>query len=107
MDEPEPTDPDSSFGVAVPSSDSTSLSGSGWNNLNWSNVVSSRDELNRFLTIDLNTNLPNTTFVKDKNTKRWHADSGSGDHGSRSSDIAYITLQRPMRVAFHASEMIP
>lgn len=107
MDEPEPSDPDTAFGLVVPSSDTTSLSGSGWNNLNWSQMVGSRDELNRFLTIDLNASLPNTSSIKDKNTTKWHADSGNGDKGSRSSDVAYITLQRPMRVAFHASEMIP
>jgi hypothetical protein len=35
-------------------------------------------------------------------TVRWHA----GD-GARSSDLAYITLQRPFRVAMHGSDMIP
>ena len=99
MDEPEPGDPDSTFGRPV--------TGADWNNLGWANIVGSRASLDSLTTVDLNAALPDTTQVTDPTTRRWHADSGPGQHGSRASDIAYITLQRPMRVAFHASEMIP
>ena len=63
--------------------------------------------MNDFLSLNLDASLPDTTLVADSTTTRWHADSGPGKHGSRSSDLAYITLQRPMRIAIHASEMIP
>jgi hypothetical protein len=99
MDEPAPTLPDASFGLPV--------AGANWNGLGWANLVGSRADLDALLTVDLDTNLPDTTSVTDATTRRWHANSGTGERGSRASDIAYITLQRPMRVAFHASEMIP
>ena len=98
LDEPEPDTPDSQFGLPV--------SGD-WNSLNWANVAGSRAALNDFLSVNLDASLPDTTQVSNSTTKRWHADQGPGEHGSRSSDLAYITLQRPMRILIHASEMIP
>jgi len=98
LDEPEPDTADSQFGLPV--------SGD-WNGLGWANVAGSRTALNDFLSVNLDASLPDTTQVSDSTTKRWHADTGPGEHGSRSSDLAYITLQRPMRLAIHASEMIP
>ena len=98
LDEPEPDTPDSQFGLPV---------SGGWNNLGWANLAGSRATLNDFLSLNLDASLPDTTLVSDSTTTRWHADSGPGQHGSRSSDLAYITLQRPMRIAIHASEMIP
>jgi len=98
LDEPEPDTPDSQFGLPV---------SGGWNNLGWANLTGSRDALNGFLSMNLDATLPDTTQVSDSTTTRWHADQGPGQHGSRSSDLAYITLQRPMRIAIHASEMIP
>jgi len=99
MDEPAPTLPDASFGLPV--------AGTNWNGLGWANLVGSRADLDALLTVNLDANLPDTSSVSDSTTRRWHANAGTGEHGSRASDIAYITLQRPMRVAFHASEMIP
>jgi hypothetical protein len=99
LDEPAPDAPDSQFGLAV--------SGANWNEFGWANLAASRGALEQLLTVDLDAALPDTTGITDPTTRAWHADQGPGQHGSRSSDIAYITLQRPMRVAFHASEMIP
>jgi hypothetical protein len=54
--------------------------------------------------IDLTAALPDFAVVPPPGepTVRWHA----GD-GARSSDLAYITQQRPFRVAMHGSDMIP
>lgn len=98
MDEPAPDLTDAQFGLPV--------SGS-WNTLGWANLAGSRAALKEFLAVNLDAPLPNTTLVSDSTTAKWHADQGPGQHGSRASDIAYITLQRPMRIAIHASEMIP
>jgi hypothetical protein len=59
--------------------------------------------------IDLNAQLPDTRNVSDPGGPGavWHADSGLGPTGTRASDLAYITLQRPVRVAVHASRMLP
>ena len=59
--------------------------------------------------IDLNAELPDTRLVAAEGSPpvAWHADSGQGPAGARASDIAYITLQRPFRVAIHGSDMLP
>lgn len=83
------------------------VAGADWNNLSWGSLVADEAALASLKTIDLNTELPDTTLVTDTTTKRWHADQGRGDKNCRSSDIAYITFQRPMRVGIHAADMIP
>ena len=88
---------DAQFGLPV--------SGGNWNNFGWAQLAGSRAALKQLTTIDLNAALPDTTAVSDP--RAWHADQGPGRHGSRASDLAFITLQRPMRLAIHASEMIP
>ncbi|MFN8648102.1 MAG: hypothetical protein U0104_15155 [Gemmatimonadales bacterium] len=88
---------DAQFGLPV--------SGGTWNDLGWANLASSRAALGQLTTIDLDAALPDTSGVADP--RAWHADQGQGRHGSRASDLAFITLQRPMRLAIHASEMIP
>lgn len=95
LDEADPTQ----LGVAV--------SGSDWNNLSWGSLVADAAALDALTAIDLDAALPNTTLVSDPTTKRWHADQGTGQIGSRSSDLAYITFQRPMRVGIHGADMIP
>jgi hypothetical protein len=60
--------------------------------------------------IDLNAPLPDVNGViaePDEPIVAWHADSGLGALGSRASDLAYITLQRPARVAMHGSQLLP
>lgn len=96
LDEPASTLADSGFGLPV--------SGANWNGFGWANLVGSRSELDSLTTIDLTAARPDTASVTDATTRRWHANR---EPGSRASDIAYVTLQRPMRVAFHAAEMIP
>jgi hypothetical protein len=98
MDEVAPGVADSQFGRPV---------GTSWNDLGWANMAGSRAALAALLTVNLDAPLPDTSSVSDPRTVAWHADQGPGQHGSHSSDVAYISLQRPMRLAIHASEMIP
>jgi len=97
------------FGLdeADPSALGAAVAGANWNNLSWGSLVSSQTALDTITCIDLDAQLPDTMLVTDPVTKRWHADQGTGEQGSRSSDIAYITLQRPMRVGIHGADMIP
>jgi len=80
--------------------------GNSWNNISWGSLVADAAALGALKTIDLDGQLPDTTQVVDTVTTRWHADQGPGTRGSRSSDLAYITFQRPMRVGIHAEDMI-
>jgi hypothetical protein len=77
----------------------------GWNNLSWGSLVADATALDALTTIDLDAPLPDTTGVTDAVTRRWRATQGST--GSRASDIAYVTFQRPMRVGIHGADMIP
>jgi len=83
------------------------VSGSDWNNLSWGSLVADQDSLDHLLSIDLDADLPDTSLVTDVVSRLWHADQGRGQHGSRASDLAYITFQRPMRVGIHGADMIP
>lgn len=74
-----------------------------WDQLAWQHLDPTIDYVN------LDTDLPDTRNVTDPGGPGavWHADAGLGAAGSRASDIAYITLQRPVRVAVHATRMLP
>lgn len=97
------------FGLdeADPAQLGVTVAGADWNNLSWGSLVADAAALEALKTIDLNAQLPNTTLVTDPATSRWHADQGLGTAGSRSSDLAYVTFQRPMRVGIHGADMIP
>jgi hypothetical protein len=72
--------------------------------LTWGHLAADPAGLDAITHIDLTAALPDFAVVPPPGepTVRWHA----GD-GARSSDLAYITLQRPFRVAMHGSDMIP
>ncbi|MGH8519398.1 MAG: hypothetical protein ACREUE_18250, partial [Panacagrimonas sp.] len=82
------------------------VAGTSWNNLSWGSLVANAGDLDALKTINLDAQLPNTTLVTDPVSRRWHADQGLGEKNSASSDLAYITFQRPMRVGIHAADMI-
>ena len=62
-----------------------------WNDLSWRHLVKSEEELKSLTHASIKTVLP---------------DLGTGKWGRNSAHQAYITLQRPVRVAIHAREMI-
>lgn len=83
---------------------------SSWNDLNWSHLASDAATLESLRYIDLDAELPNTSGVvaaPGEPALAWHAESGAGPAGANGSDLAYITLQRPFRVAIHGSDMLP
>jgi hypothetical protein len=93
--------------VADPAQFGAAVSGGNWNNLSWGSLVADAAALDALANVDLDTPLPDTTLVSSATTNRWHATQGLGATGSRSSDLAYITFQRPMRVGIHGADMIP
>jgi hypothetical protein len=81
-----------------------------WNDLNWAHLAESEDALNALRYVDLDADLPDTTAIvpaAGEPALAWHASRGRGATGSNGSDLAWITLQRPFRVAIHGSDMLP
>jgi hypothetical protein len=81
-----------------------------WNNLSWGHLAADASGLAQITYIDLNASLPDTSAVTvpaGEPQVAWHDSSGSGPAGSKASDLAYITFQRPVRVAVHGSRMLP
>jgi hypothetical protein len=96
------------FGLDVAGAPAGSLSA--WADLSWGHLASDAAALEAITYIDLNAALPDThavTVSVGEPTVAWHDSSGLGAAGSKASDLAYITLQRPVRVAVHGSQMLP
>lgn len=62
-----------------------------WDNLNWRHMADTEEELNALSHASINRSMPDIA------TAKW---------GKNSAHQASITLQRPVRIAIHASEMI-
>jgi hypothetical protein len=78
-----------------------------WSHLSWGHLAANADALKAITYVDLNAPLPDTRSVTDTRHAAWHADAGTGATGARASDLAYITYRVPIRVAVHASQLIP
>jgi hypothetical protein len=78
-----------------------------WAHLSWGHLAADADALKAMTYIDLNAALPDTRSIVDPKHAVWHADAGTGATGARASDLAYITYRTPIRVAVHASQLIP
>ena len=92
------------FGLDVPGSYGRQLNS--WDDLAWSDLVSSAEEVDRMSYINLDNDLPNTSAINSEGVS-WHANTGLGPTGSRASDIASISMQKPFRVAIHGADMMP
>ncbi|MEP6733163.1 MAG: hypothetical protein ABJE10_21145 [bacterium] len=73
-----------------------------WSDLSWGNLAVSDSDLSRIRYIDLTAPLPDTSLVNPTGGAHWHV-----AEGARASDLAFVTLQQPMRVAVHGADMIP
>jgi hypothetical protein len=79
-------------------------------NVSWRDVVRNQEELTALTYVDVDPQPrypgdippPHIAAPPDEPNFAWHA-----SQGSRSSDLAYITLQKPFRVAIHGSDMLP
>ena len=77
-----------------------------WNQLSWTSLAASAAELRTLTHIDLNRQLPDVRPLDTGSEPAWHADSGLGRTGAQAAHLAYITLQQPVRIAIHASDML-
>jgi hypothetical protein len=80
-----------------------------WLDLNWAQLASGKDALESLAYVDLDAELPDTSLIVPASGEpalAWHINAGRGPKGANSSDIAYITLQPPFRVAIHGSDML-
>lgn len=81
-----------------------------WNDLNWAHLAADAAALAELSYLDLDADLPDTTAVlaaPGDPALAWHAGHGLGPTGANGSDLAWITLQRPFRVAIHGVDMLP
>jgi hypothetical protein len=76
-----------------------------WNELAWTHLAATPEDLAAIAYIDLDAALPDTDTIVDPNGAGWHR---SGQPlVARGADHAFITYQRPVRVAMHGSELLP
>lgn len=77
-----------------------------WGDLSWGHFAANDTELDALNYIDLASPLPDTSRARrgDPAGAVWHAEGAP--RGTRSSDIAYITLQQHVRIAIHGSDML-
>jgi hypothetical protein len=85
----QPTEP--RFGMDAADFDKPLPPPTTWDNLNWRHLANTEEELNALSHASISVSMPNIDKAK------W---------GKNSAHQAYITLQRPVRIAIHASEMI-
>lgn len=90
----QPTEP--RFGLVAPETPVTGDAGSP-SELSWRHFARSDADLKKLISLSFGSTLPKITSVPAG--LRWPE--------PRASDIAFVTLRRPYRVAIHASEMIP
>jgi hypothetical protein len=74
-----------------------------WNDLNWAHLAADEAALDRLGYVDLAAPLPDTSAVVPVPGQPQLDWRGAGANGS---DLAWITLQRPFRVAIHGSDML-
>jgi hypothetical protein len=88
------------FGLDIP----TAVGGrpEKWSDLSWGHLAIDDAALAQVGYIDLGAALPDTSVVSPMGGAHWHL-----AEGARASDLAFITLQQPVRVAIHGADMIP
>ena len=77
-----------------------------WNQLSWTSLAANAAELSALTHIDLDRQLPDVRPLNTGSEPAWHADTGLGRTGAQAAHLAYITLQQPVRIAIHASDML-
>jgi hypothetical protein len=98
--EQQPTEP--RFGLDVPDAATAGGAlGASWDEFSWGHLVDNIDDVRSFNYIDLTSDKPDTQFT-DTSEAVWHVAAGTD-----AAQIAYITLQKPFRVAMHGKTMVP
>jgi hypothetical protein len=90
-----PTEP--RFGLDVAGAESPPAT---WNGLHWGHLAPG-DDLTSVDYVNLETEPPDTSLIDGPAGVAWHA-----RHGTTAAQLAFITMQRPVRVAVHAAELL-
>lgn len=98
--EEQPAEPRFGLDATFTATDPTS-----WDDLAWRHLVANESELSALHYIDLDAAKPTTTGVLAHGGAGWHV-SGPAPI-ARGADHAFITFQRPVRVAMHGSLLLP
>ncbi len=72
-----------------------------WNDLHWGHLVAAGEELDAVDYVDLDAELPDTSLIDEPPGVAWHVRSGTN-----AAQLAFAMLQRPVRVAIHANDML-
>ncbi len=75
-----------------------------WNELAWTHLAATAEDLAGINYIDLDAESPLTAGIEAEGAG-WHRQNGA--FVARGADHAFITYQRPVRVAMHGSELLP
>lgn len=90
------------FGLDIGSEEDYGQPVAQWNEFSWEHLVATPDELESLHYIDIESDRPRIKPSVYPGPERWHA-----KRGSQAAEIASITFQRPVRVAVHASDLLP
>jgi len=102
----QPTEP--RFGLDIEEPAKFGTVAQSWNDLSWAHLAADADALEQLTYVDLTSALPNTAQAENTSPAVvWHVAPAAAGRGSRASDLAYITLQLPVRIAIHGSRMLP
>jgi hypothetical protein len=96
----QPTEPRFGLDIADPASAGAAV-GASWDDLSWGHLVHTIDDLRAFRHIDLTDARPDVQFTN-VSAAAWHAAAGTD-----AAQLAYITMQKPFRVAMHGAYMVP
>jgi len=77
-----------------------------WSDLSWRSLAQNQAELDGIVHIDLNRDLPNVQALDLPSEPAWHDAAGFGKKQSQGAHLAYITLQQPVRICIHGSDML-
>jgi hypothetical protein len=78
-----------------------------WQNMSWGSFAPDSATLETLDYIDLDAALPDTSRTQNPGDTATTGLIWNASKGARASDIAYVTLRDPLRVAIHASALLP
>lgn len=78
-----------------------------WNHLSWEHLATDAGELDALIYVDFDSALPDTSAIADPQGAIWGHTGSSGTRRATAADLAFITMQQPVRVAIHATALLP
>ena len=102
----QPSEPD--FGLDAADGPMGEQKVESWDKLSWGHLAGNPADWDKLAYIDLDSTLPDTTKAE-QNVKKvaWHTKEQQDGTAANAAALAYITLQKPVRIAIHGSDMLP